>query len=182
MIKRSQPATLPHSRVQRLALEPRIVFDGALPVAGIDAMDHNADHGVVAPVVAPVQRDAEQAKPSALAVTPDKAIAPGNQAGNTHEIIFIDASVSGLQAFLDKHQQAEVIILDPSRDGVEQIAAALAGRTGIEAIHILSHGDAGKLHLGDATLDQKGINGQYAGELAVIRSALTDNADILIYG
>ena len=129
MIKRSQPATLPHSRVQRLALEPRIVFDGALPVAGIDAMDHNADHGVVAPpVVAPVQRDAEQAKPSALSVTPDKVIAPGNDAGNTHEIIFVDASVSGLQALLNQHQQAEVIVLDPYRDGIEQISGC-AGRT-----------------------------------------------------
>ena len=114
MIKRSQPATLKHSRVQRLALEPRIVFDGALPVAGIEAMEHNVDHGVVAPpVVAPVQRDTEQTRPSAPAVTPDKAIAPGNDAGNAHEVIFVDASVSGLQALLNQHQQAEVIVLDP---------------------------------------------------------------------
>ena len=130
MIKRSQPATLKHSRVQRLALEPRIVFDGALPVAGVDAMDHNSDHGFVAPpVVAPIQRDTEQTKPSAPAVTHDKSVAPGNDGVSTHEVIFVDASVSGLQALLNQHQQAEVIVLDPYRDGVEQIATALAGFT-----------------------------------------------------
>ena len=183
MNKRRQPATLPHSRVQRLALEPRIVFDGALPVATIEAVDHGADHGYVAPpAITPVQRDAEQAKPFPLAVAQDKSVAMGDKPGSAHEIIFVDASVAGLQALLNEHQQAEVIVLDPHRDGVEQIATALAGRTGVDAIHILSHGDAGKLHLGDATLDQQGINGQYADELAVIRSALTDNADILIYG
>ena len=105
------------------------MYDGALPVAGIEAMDHNANHGVVAPpVVAPVQRDTEQAKPSAPPVTPDPAIASGNDAGNTHEVIFVDASISGLQALLNQHQQAEVIVLDPYRDGIEQISGC-AGRT-----------------------------------------------------
>ena len=95
MIKRSQPATLPHLRVQRLALEPRIVFDGALPVAGIEAMDHNADHGVVAPpVVAPVQRDTDQAKPSGPTVTPVKAIAPGN------DLIFTQSQSCWTRAFV----------------------------------------------------------------------------------
>ena len=59
MIKRRQPATLPHSRVQRLALEPRIVFDGALPVAGAEAIDRGSDHVYVAPqALAPAPRDA----------------------------------------------------------------------------------------------------------------------------
>ena len=34
----------------------------------------------------------------------------------------------------------EVIMLDGGRDGMEQIASALSGRTGIDAIHIISHG------------------------------------------
>ena len=98
-----------------------------------------------------------------------------------HEIIFVDARVQDLHAFL-AGRTTEVIMLDPSRDGVEQMAAALAGRTGIDAIHILSHGDAGQLYLGDSTLDAHSISGEHADELATIKTALSNNADILIYG
>ena len=38
----------------------------------------------------------------------------------------------------------EVIILNLEDDGLAQMAAALSGRTGIEALHIISHGADGK--------------------------------------
>ena len=98
-----------------------------------------------------------------------------------HEIIFVDARVQDLHAFL-AGRTTEVIMLDPSRDGVEQMASALAGRSGIDAIHILSHGDAGQLYLGDSTLDAHSISGEHADELATIKTALANHADILIYG
>ena len=154
---------------QRLALEPRIVFDGAL--AAVDGDTHHDNHALAA---TDTQTPRDAARDRLLTDT----AAPARGA----EIIFVDARVADVQAFLDAHQQSEVVVLDPSRDGVAQIAAALAGRTGIGAVQILSHGDAGRLELGSATLDAQGIDGQYAQDMAVIKSALTDNADILIYG
>ena len=87
-----------------------------------------------------------------------------------------------LQTFLNGHQQSEVIILDPNSDGVKQIAGAVAGRTDITGIHILSHSDAGKLYLGGSVLDQQTIDSKYANELATIKAALAPRGDILLYG
>ena len=101
---------------------------------------------------------------------------------SAHEIIFIDAAVSGLQQYILDHPQADVVLLDATKDGMDQIAAVLAGRSDITAIHILSHGSAGQLFLGNSTLDLAGISGKYAADLAVIKAALSDNADILVYG
>ena len=98
-----------------------------------------------------------------------------------HELVFVDARVKDLQSFLSE-RASEIILLDPDRDGVEQIAAALAGRTGVDVIHILSHGDAGQLYLGNSTLDVHSISGKHTDELANIKAALSNNADILVYG
>ncbi|MDD9908757.1 MAG: BspA family leucine-rich repeat surface protein, partial [Ahrensia sp.] len=76
----------------------------------------------------------------------------------------------------------EVVLLDPARDGVEQIAEALEGRDGIEAIHILSHGDQGRLFLGNTVLDANSMQGEHLDELTVIAKSLHSDGDILIYG
>ncbi|MDO3651448.1 DUF4347 domain-containing protein, partial [Nocardia mangyaensis] len=77
---------------------------------------------------------------------------------------------------------AEVVLLDPTRDGVEQIAEVLAGRSGIDAIHIVSHGSQAELQLGTARLTLDSMTGRYADKLATIGQALTDEGDILVYG
>ena len=87
-----------------------------------------------------------------------------------------------LQTFLNGHQQSEVIILDPNSDGVKQIAWAVAGRTDISGIHILSHSDAGKLYLGNSELNLESITTTYANDLAAIKAALSHRGDILLYG
>ncbi len=76
----------------------------------------------------------------------------------------------------------EVVMIDATGDGVEQIAAALAGRSGIDAIHILSHGDQGQLFLGDDVLDAASMQGEHLDELTAIGQALSEDGDILIYG
>ena len=76
----------------------------------------------------------------------------------------------------------QIVMLDGGQDGMEQIAASLAGRTGIDAIHLISHGAEGQLSLGTGTLTQESMTGQYADELAAIRQSLSESADILVYG
>lgn len=67
-------------------------------------------------------------------------------------IIFIDSAVADYQTIIDNIDPSlEVIVLDPDSDGVEQIAAALEGRSDLEAIHIISHGRSGTLDLGGAS-------------------------------
>jgi len=173
---------------QRFVLEPRIVFDGALPVAAADAVETKADIASKEATVAPPTTNAPPSESNlqpAQSAQQERAIIDGTLAldGQTsNEIIFIDSAVEGLQNFLLDHPQADVVLIDGGSDGMEQIAAALEGRTDIEAIHILSHGSSGQLNLGDATFNLQSINGEHADELATIKSALSAEADILIYG
>ncbi|MDZ4293292.1 MAG: tandem-95 repeat protein, partial [Hydrogenophaga sp.] len=97
------------------------------------------------------------------------------------EIIFVDSIAEGVTEYLDTHP-GEVYVLDPDRDGVEQIAEILRDREGVDAIHIVSHGADGQLFLGSGTLNTATLANAYGDEMDVIAAALSDDADILIYG
>ncbi|MBA4265427.1 MAG: hypothetical protein C0453_10115, partial [Comamonadaceae bacterium] len=97
------------------------------------------------------------------------------------EIIVVDSVVADITDFI-ANRPGEIIYLDPNRDGVEQLAEALQGRTGIDAIHILSHGEAGALRLGSSVLTSQSMAGEHAEEMAVIAAALAPDADLLLYG
>ncbi len=174
---------------QRLVLEPRIVFDGALPVVAADMVETrtadtaSTDTSAVAP--ATTNTPSESTLPPAESAQQERELIDGTFAlagQDSNEVIFIDSAVEGLQNFLLDHSQADVVLLDAGSDGMEQIAAVLEGRTGIEAIHILSHGSSGELNLGNDTFNLESMNGEHADELATIKSALSAEADILIYG
>lgn len=100
------------------------------------------------------------------------------------EIVFIDPSIwdrdSVPQALIGA--AGEVVVLDASRDGIQQIADYLDGRTGIDAINILSHGDVGEISpLGNIALIAGNLN-NYASQLSTIGNALTTDGDILLWG
>ena len=42
---------------------------------------------------------------------------------------------------------ADVILLDSTRDGIEQIAEALNGRTDIDALHLMAEGNEADIQL-----------------------------------
>ncbi|MDI2146207.1 DUF4347 domain-containing protein, partial [Pseudomonas sp. ITA] len=99
------------------------------------------------------------------------------------EIAFVSTSVADWRQLADSFApNVQVVILDGTRDGVEQISQALAGRQGIDAIHILSHGVAGQIELGTAALNETSMLGQYRDALLRIGASLTDSGDILVYG
>ncbi len=107
---------------------------------------------------------------------------PAQNAAAT-EIVFIEASVEGLDTLADSSDPStEIFLLDSGGDGIKQIANTLSGRSDIDALHILSHGKPGELHLGVTRFNAESMTGRHAADLRVISAALSDNADILIYG
>jgi Domain of unknown function (DUF4347)/RTX calcium-binding nonapeptide repeat (4 copies) len=100
---------------------------------------------------------------------------------STATLIFIDPSVEDYQSLMQGAKaEAETILLD-SGDAIEQISQVLAGRRQVQSLQIISHGDEGKLlfrssQLGADTLDR------YAAQLRQWQRALTDDANILLYG
>ena len=97
-------------------------------------------------------------------------------------IIFVDSHVANYQSLIDSFSEpAEVFVLDGASGGLAQMAAYLQGRTGIDAIHVISHGSQGALYLGSSVFDSSNL-ASYQSQLASIGGALTETGDILLYG
>ena len=96
----------------------------------------------------------------------------------TKQIIFVDSAVQNYQSLLQKADtNAEIVILDPQKSGIQQISEILATKTGLDAIHILSHGSQGNLNLGADSLNSQNISSTESWG-----KALTENGDIVLYG
>ncbi|MEO5339744.1 MAG: DUF4347 domain-containing protein [Magnetococcus sp. MYC-9] len=105
------------------------------------------------------------------------------EASPRHAILFVDGRVSNHQNLLaGASPHLTVVVLAPDRDGVEQIAAALAQQAApLDSIHILSHGDTAQVALGNSRLSSDTLE-RYAQTLSQWGRALTPNGDILLYG
>ncbi|GEM_PF-1609977 len=135
----------------------------------------NADIGDLFIAGAPVSEAVGD--PAAAIFLPELTIA-----GARTEIIFIEGNVPDLDALiLGFGAGKEVIVLDSTQDGLQQIVGALEGRTGVDALHILSHGAAGSLNLGALTLNATNLNA-HEDALQAIGSAMSADGDILLYG
>ncbi|MEG2878667.1 MAG: Ig-like domain-containing protein, partial [Comamonas sp.] len=98
------------------------------------------------------------------------------------EIVFVFDNLTDWQTLVAAAPEgAELVVLDGNRDGLQQIAGYLNGRSGIDAIHLLSHGSGGTAELGNMSLSAQNI-GQYSQTLDAIGAALANDGDILIYG
>lgn len=75
----------------------------------------------------------------------------------------------------------EIHIIVAESDGVLQMAEVLKGRTGLDAVHILSHSSDGSLNLGSGALTNSNL-GLYKEALQQIGAALTASGDMLLYG
>lgn len=150
---------------QPMVLEPRWMFDGA-------ALSHEAELPAHAPAqeMQPAERETEREGATSVSTPP------------AQEIAFIDTSVADWQVLADNlRADVEKVLLDPAQDAITQIADSLAGRSELDAIHIISHGDSGALVLAG---HRYGIDSlpQYQQELSVIGSSLAAEGDILLYG
>ena len=162
------------------ALEQRIAFDAAMADT-FDAVALNAattpgasqDHALP-PVTVESVRD--------LATKLSEAVAEVRTQTPGGVIVFIDAAVNDPAVIAAAAPAgAEIVVLDRSRDGLAQIAQHLSARSGVDAIHIVSHGSDGELNLGSATINEQILSG-HAADLASIKAALAGSADILLYG
>ncbi len=99
------------------------------------------------------------------------------------QVVFIDGGIADIDVILQSIDPSfQVHIVNPRLDGIEFMASVLEGQGGISAIHIISHGVEGEFYLGTSTVNQDSIEGAYASQLASIGEALSENADLLIYG
>ncbi|MEH2067451.1 MAG: DUF4347 domain-containing protein [Nostoc sp.] len=96
-------------------------------------------------------------------------------------IVFIDAGVIDYESLIAGIKPGtSVVILDSTKDGVEQITQALQGGK-YQSVQIISHGSEGSLQLGSTQLNANNLN-SYSNQLQQWRDYLTNDADILVFG
>ncbi len=185
-----------------VALEKRIAFDGAAAATAakvtratvtadlashpfVDAsrdmaiahQDRQTAHGLARPDTA----GAAQAL-RGLDVADGDLRAPARPM-TSKSVVFIESDVPDVATLIkDVDHSAQIVLLDPSRDGVDAIASYLAAHKDVRDVYIFSHGSQGQLDLGTATLDTASMQGRYAVDLATIKGALAPGANILVYG
>ncbi|MDY7021007.1 MAG: DUF4347 domain-containing protein, partial [Cyanobacteriota bacterium] len=103
-------------------------------------------------------------------------------------LIYIDTTVENYEDLCQGILlESQVIILNPAQDGIAQITNDLCDRIHcstaprIQTLHIVSHGSPGCLYLGNTHLNLESLD-RYKQQLKQWKSALTPDAEILLYG
>jgi hypothetical protein len=150
---------------QLLPLEQRFMFDGAVA----DAVHAAQAHDSAPPPVPP-------------AVTV-RAAEPARDEGKK-EVVLVDTSLANHKSLeAGVRDGVGIVEFDGSRDGLAQIAQWAASQSGLDAIHILSHGSQGLVNLGTAQLTEASLSSSTTrAELAQLGQALTMDGDLLLYG
>ena len=183
--QKDQPVPVPSSGIKGslISLEQRLMFDAAAAATASEvATEQVAQEQAEAAVSGEASHDSTDGEKGG-GEDVVQALTNYMPAEKCVEVAFVDPTVPNYQELLaGMDTNIEVIMLDGGQDGVEQMAAALSGRSGIDAIHLISHGSSGELQLGTGTLNTASMSSEYADEFSTIRGALSDQADLLVYG
>jgi len=121
--------------------------------------------------------DSETPAPSSIA-RPDDA---HETTIGRHDVLIVDPSVADYRTILaGLDPGTEVIVLEPGAI-LGDIATALDDQTGIDGLHIISHGSARSLQFGGQPLTLADL-GDNSAALRAIGNALSADCDILLYG
>jgi hypothetical protein len=169
------------------AMEPRLLYSadlaagltlatGSAPAPELRFLDDNGEYAGLTSQTAPA--------PSVLTARDGR----GNEVRAATELVFVDLSIPDAQDLIAdlRAQQAggraiEIVTIGADEDGIGVISATLAGREGIAAVHVLSHGHDAAVQIGNSRLDAASLEAR-SGEIAGWRPAFADKADLLIYG
>ncbi|THF63628.1 DUF4347 domain-containing protein [Pseudothauera nasutitermitis] len=153
------------SGIRPLALEQRFMFDGAAVAEAAQAL---AGDGAATADVPPL-------------LPPPLENGSGRE---RQEVVFVDTSVSDYRTLVAGIRAGvEIVMIDGGRSGLAQVAEWAQGRSGYDAIHILSHGSTAALYLGSDRLSTADLDGEAVqASLAQIGAALTESGDLLLYG
>ena len=187
------------------ALEPRVLFSadlfgGAIDLAGTDDSTANLlDEAAAALDLTKTQVDesidqsAGEIHEPAPAEDESGPVTPGetdfeNIQSPQHELVVVDTATPDYQQLVDDilahagdERTIEVVLLDARQDGLDQLGVILSGYSGLDAVHLISHGDTGEIHIGNGTVDLATLQAQ-ADRVATWGASLSNEADLLIYG
>ncbi|RON30799.1 glycosyl hydrolase [Pseudomonas brassicacearum] len=162
-----------------------MLFDGAVATTVADAAQpdsHPTAEAAKAPTAdhAVASKDTHGQADNASAATPAPAATPTAVPGQS--VVFVDSRVKDADSLLKGVAPGtQVVQLDASRDGLQQIADYLDHHQGVSSVQIIAHGNAGDLWLGNSYLSADNVAARSA-VLAEIGKDMNVGGDILIYG
>ena len=165
----------------KLVLEARHLFDGSLHAVAkhaTDAADHDRSHHDQSH---PAEHHSPPASatPASISYADVPALAPNPTA---HEILFVDARVANWQSLASSvKSDVQVVLIDPGKDGIDQVTAALQGRHDLTSIQFLTYGQPGQLELGSSAVTAASLS-SHAAEVASWGDHLAPGADIEFWG
>ena len=150
-------------------LEPRVLFSADLPVLV------PVEHGPIVQEVL-VQQTGET----------NVSVRGSEQAAQPVQLIIIDFRVPDIPSIhADLLSQgiaaADIHVLDAESDGIRQVSKILEAYDRVDSLHLVSHGAAGQLSVGNSKLDLIKIL-QDAESIVGWSGSFSKGADLLIYG
>lgn len=104
------------------------------------------------------------------------------------ELVFVDASVEDHESFVRDIQNRgpggtrfDVVLLTGEESGIAAISSTLQRHRGVDAIHLVSHGNSTGVQLGSDWLAADNVS-RYAWQVGDWQYSLGEDADLLIYG
>ncbi|PAW56179.1 glycosyl hydrolase [Pseudomonas moraviensis] len=163
-----------------MSLEPRMLFDGAVAATVADAAAQADSHPAADAAKAPTADHPSVSKDIHGQADATPAASPVAVPGQS--VVFVDARVKDADSLLKGVAPgAQVVKLDASKDGLQQIADYLDQHSGVSSVQIIAHGNAGDLWLGNSYLSADNV-AQRSALLADIGKDMNVGGDILIYG
>ncbi|MBF0393966.1 MAG: DUF4347 domain-containing protein, partial [Alphaproteobacteria bacterium] len=182
------PAARHPARVGILALESRIMFDGAAVAEMVDTIADGKEADSPASTHVPTRNGADPS-PSAAAPVVERdgpaaerpaIVAPAER----HEVVVVDTSVEDWQSLVaGMNPNTPMILLEPDKDGMselEQMAAALSQFDDLDAIHLVAEGRTGAVILGREALTSDDL-AAVGPQLAQIGATLKPGGDFMLY-
>ncbi|ANG63895.1 hypothetical protein A8C75_16365 [Marinobacterium aestuarii] len=159
--------------VERMMASQIVILDAGIPQleSVINELFNSADTQLVATL------ESLQGSPLTLA--------PASVSGVDQPATDMGAQLAGAdlqqQLLLNADRDIKVFVLDAERNGVEQISSILDYFENVAAIHLLSHGAAGALFLGNTKLNSQQLKTNQQ-QLKRWGNALSPDGDLLLYG
>ncbi|NWE11294.1 DUF4347 domain-containing protein, partial [Pseudomonas edaphica] len=134
-----------------------------------------ADAAAKAPTAEHATASKDTHAQSEAPATPAPVAVPGQT------VVFVDARVKDSADLLKGVAPGtQVVQLDASKDGLQQIADYLGSHQGVSSVQIIAHGNSGDLWLGSTYLSADNVTARSA-VLAQIGQDMNAGGDILIY-
>ena len=118
------------------------MFDGAMAGDAVDAVDAAAPE--------------EDASLQNITVNDQEHL---EKESSRNEVVIVDGSITDYQSIISSIGSAAEVFILGENSTIDDVANLLGDRSGIDAIHIFTHGSAGKLLIGDQLYDENNISG-----------------------